>query len=93
MRDALLHNIRKKVGKYSQPPARQKLQQQFLAEFYLLVYYDEAVLYNTPYDAPGAGFQQIAAIVSAELRASAHPFDKFFISVPHEPVSVIEVWP
>jgi hypothetical protein len=92
MRDALLHNIRKKVGKYSQPPARQKLQQQFLAECYPLVYYDEAVLYNNCVRC-GFGFQQIAAIVLAELRASAHPFDKLSISVPHEPVSVIEVWP
>jgi hypothetical protein len=55
MRDALLDNIKRKIAKYAMQN-KSKLEQQLLAEFFLLAYYDEAVLHNTPYDAPGFGF-------------------------------------
>jgi hypothetical protein len=52
MRDALVDNIKRKIAKYTKPHNKARLQQQQLVEFYLLAYYDEAVLHNTPYDAP-----------------------------------------
>lgn len=93
MRDALVDNIKRKIAKYAKPHNKLKLEQQQLAEFYLLAYYDEAVLHNTPYDAPGFGFQQIAVIVAQELAANPHPFDKVFLYSPIEKPSAIQVWP
>jgi hypothetical protein len=93
MRDALLENIRRKIDKYAKPRNKLKLQQQQLAEFYLLAYYDEAVLHNTPYDAPGFGFREIAALVAQELAATRHPFDKVFLYSPIEKPPSIQVWP
>ena len=93
MRDALLNNIKRKIEKYSKPHNKLNLQQQHLAEFHLLAYYDEAVLHNTPYDAPGFGFREIAAIVAQELAANPHPFDKVFLYSPIEKPPAIQVWP
>jgi hypothetical protein len=93
MRDALLENIRAKIDKYFRPSNKLKLQQERLAEFYLLAYFDEALIHKTPYEAPGFGLQQIAAIVRSELIANLHPFDKVFLSVPHEAIPVIQIWP
>lgn len=93
MRDALLENIKRKITKYDKPHNKFKLQQQRLAEFYLLAYYDEAVLHNTPYDAPGFGFQDIAALVTRELAVNSHPFDKVFLYSPIEKAPVSQAWP
>jgi len=93
MRDALLKNIQKKIVKYAKPHNQLELQQQRLAEFYLLAFYDEAVLHNTPYDAPGFGFREIAVLVAPELAVNPHPFDKVFLYSPIEQVSTIQVWP
>jgi len=64
-----------------------------LSGFYLLAYYDEAVLHNTPYDAPGFGFREIAAILASELAANSHPFDKVFLYSPREQPTALQVWP
>jgi len=93
MRDALLENIKRKIDKYTKPHNKLKLQQQRLAEFYLLAYYDEAMLHNPPYKVPGFGFPEIAAIVAHELTAKPHPFDKVFLHSPIEKLPIIEVWP
>jgi hypothetical protein len=94
MRDALLDNVRRKVAKYAKPQNKAKLQQQKLDEFYLLAYYDEAVLYNTPYRVPGFGFREMGALVSMELGWNAHPFDKVFLYSPLETAAkVLQVWP
>jgi hypothetical protein len=59
-----------------------------------LAYYDEAVLHNTPYDVPGFGFKEIAEIVSRELVANPHPFNKVFLYSPLEKAApVIHIWP
>lgn len=93
MRDALLGNIKRKIEKYTKPHNKQKLEQQQLTEFYLLAYFDEAVLHNTPYDAPGFGFREIAAIVGGELASNPHPFDRVFLYSPLEKTPAIQVWP
>jgi hypothetical protein len=90
MRDALLENIRRKIDKYARPHNKLKLQQQQLAEFYLVAYYDEAVLHNTPYDAAEFGFREIAAIVGQELAAKPHPFDKVFLYSPIEKPATVD---
>lgn len=94
MRDALLENVRKKIMKYSQPQNQQKLKGQQLDEFHLLAYYDEAVLHNSPYHAPGVGFREIAGVVARELATTTHPFDKVFLFSPIEKSQkVLQVWP
>lgn len=94
MRDALLDNVCRKIAKYAKPHNKTKLGQQKLAEFYLLAYYDEAVLYNMPYDAPGFGFREIGALVTRELTRNAHPFDKVFLFSSIETAEkVLQVWP
>ena len=93
MRDALLGNIRKKIIKYGKPDNQLKLRQQRLNEFYLLAYYDEAVLHNTPYDVPGFGFREIGALVTHELSTNPHPFDEVFLYSPLEKPAAIQVWP
>ena len=93
MRDALLDNIKRKIDKYAKPHNKQKLEQQQLTEFCLLAYYDEAVLHNTPYDAPGFGFTEIAAIVGGKLASNPHPFDRVFLYSPLEKTPAIQVWP
>jgi hypothetical protein len=93
MRDALVDNIKRKIAKYTKPHNKARLQQQQLVEFYLLAYYDEAVLHNTPYDAPGFGFEEIVATLARELAANPHPFDKVFLYSPLETPSAIQPWP
>lgn len=93
MRDALLANIGKKITKYAKPDSKLKLQGQQLDEFYLLAYYDEGVLHNTPYGVPGFGFREISALVTRELASQAHPFDKVFLYSPLEKPSAVRVWP
>ncbi len=93
MRGALLDNIKRKIVKYAKLHNKFKLEQQQLAEFYLLAYYDEALLYNTSYHRPGSGFPEIAAIVAHELAAKHHPFEKVFLYSPIEVPSTVQVWP
>ena len=93
MRDALVDNIKRKIAKYAKLHNKLKLEQQQLSEFYLFAYYDEAVLHNTPYHAPGFGFREIAAIVARELTVNPHPFDKVFLYSPIEKPPNIQVWP
>ncbi|HKV05913.1 MAG TPA: hypothetical protein VJO53_12525 [Candidatus Acidoferrales bacterium] len=93
MRDALLNNIRRKVVKYAKRENELKLQQQQLNEFCLLAYYDEAVLHNTPYGAPGFGFSEIGAWLTRDLAVNPHPFDRVFLYSPLERPPYIQVWP
>jgi hypothetical protein len=94
MRDTLIDNILHKVAKYAKPHNKIKLEHQRLSEFYLLAYYDEALLHNTPYDAPGFGFREIGALVSGELSRKPHPFDKVFLYSPLEAAAkVLQLWP
>ncbi len=72
--DALLEIMDKKTSKY-----RNLHQEQNLDELYLLIYYDQALFYNTPFIAPNFGFQQIVEI--ANRRANINPgfFQKIFL--------------
>lgn len=92
MLNALLDNIKRKAIKYAKTNSNLKLQQQ-LDEFYLLAYYDEAVLHNTPYHVPGFGFKEVAAAVARQLAANPHPFNKVFLHSPIETPAVSQVWP
>ncbi len=93
MRDALLDNVKRKIAKYGKPENKLRLQQQELDEFHLLAYYDEGIIHNTPYSAPGFGFREIGALVTHELESSPHPFDRVFLHSQLEKPAAIQVWP
>jgi hypothetical protein len=93
MRDALVDNIRRKIDKYAKPDNKVKLEQQQLAEFDLLAYYDDAALHNTPYDVPGFGFREVSSFLAGKLVAHPHPFDKVFLYSPLENPPAIQSWP
>lgn len=86
--DALLKIMDKKISKY------QNLhQEQSLDELYLLIFYDQGVLYNTPFITHNSGFRQIVEI--ANQRANIHPgvFQKIFLFNSVYPnQEVAELW-
>jgi hypothetical protein len=51
-----------------------------LSELYLLAYYDHADIHNTPYTAPNFGWDEIAAIVKAEIAKNSRALLKVFLS-------------
>jgi hypothetical protein len=93
MRDALLDNIGRKIEKYAKPLNKLRLAEQSLEEFYLLAYYDDAVVHNTPYHGINFGFREIGAILSRSLGAKQHPFDKVFLFSRIEKPPVFQAWP
>jgi hypothetical protein len=76
-RAALEQALARKTGKYAT-----LRQDAGLDELYLLLYYDQAHFYNTPFDSPGFGFPEIASRL-ARLAASDHGvFDRIFLCIP-----------
>jgi hypothetical protein len=70
MVDALCEGIEEKVQKYSaKPPACR------MDEFHLLLYYDQAVVYNTPVH----GFPQAAQAARLRLQGRAIPFTEIHL--------------
>jgi hypothetical protein len=89
MVDSLIENIRKKTAKYSTLRGQHNLD-----ELYLVVYYSQALLYNTPYSTLGFGFRDVADAVSHELATNAGHFQKVFLFSPVETgEKVLKVWP
>ncbi len=66
-----------------------------LDELYLLCYYcDEALLHNTPIDAPGFDYQALACKVAmAVTNEDGGVFDKVFLFHPYETPKVVQVYP
>jgi len=75
--EALERTLSRKTAKYSTLHADQRL-----AELYLLLYYDQGFHYNTPFDAPGHGFAEIARHLT-NLAAQDHGvFQRIFLFIP-----------
>jgi hypothetical protein len=65
-----------------------------LDELYLVVYYNSAILYNTPYDTPGFGFRDVGEVASQQLSLNPGQFQKVFLFSPIEKNGkVLEIWP
>jgi|WetSurMetagenome_2_1015567.scaffolds.fasta_scaffold127523_2 hypothetical protein len=71
---ALSELLEKKIPKYV--GLRQK---ENLRELYLIAYFDQGLVYNTPYDTIGIGFSTIANICRKWLAANWGQFDKIFL--------------
>lgn len=69
--EALLELIRKKTAMYANLHRKQNL-----SELYLLVYYDRALIHNTPYIALNFGWDEIVAIAKAEIAKNPGAFQK-----------------
>jgi len=87
--DALVNVIKKKTTMYSGLHG-----QAGLNELYLVVYYDRALIYNTPYFAPGFDFVDITKLAAAEVSKNPGPFQKVFLfnTLPQDR-EVIQLWP
>lgn len=53
-----------------------------LAELHLLLYYDQGWAFNTPFDAPGFGFREIASHLKQVASADHGAFDRIFLFIP-----------
>ena|SRR6266568_1397368 len=53
-----------------------------LAELHLLLYYDQGWAFNTPFDAPGFGFPEIASHLRRVAAADHGPFNRIFLFIP-----------
>lgn len=79
--NALLELIRKKTGMYAELHKKQNL-----SELYLLVYYDRALIHNTPFVAPNFGWNAVATIAKDEIAKNPGAFQKIFLfnSLPQD---------
>ena len=55
------------------------------AEFVLIVHYDQALLYNSPVDAPDFGFKEAIAEARAFLGGDPGAFTRIFVLIALEP--------
>jgi hypothetical protein len=86
---ALIELLRKKTNKYANVHREHSL-----AELYLVVYYDQALIHNTPYFGVGFGLDEVAKIASEQVAENPGPFQKLFLfnsTVPGE--VVYQLWP
>jgi hypothetical protein len=72
--DALLELLIKKTKKYADLYATANLD-----KLYLVVYWNQGLIYNTPFFAPGFGFQEIARLAAESLAGRAGPFQKILL--------------
>jgi hypothetical protein len=79
--EALLRLLEKKANKYAGLHENHQL-----SELYLVAYYDQALIYNTPYFGPNFGLAQIAEIAAIESSKRPGPFQKIFLfnSIPQD---------
>jgi hypothetical protein len=87
--EALLDLLRKKGNKYAGIHTEQNL-----AELFLIVYYDQALIHNTPYFGIDFGMAEVVAIASVEVARNPGPFQKIFLfnSIIQD-IAVYRLWP
>ena len=75
--DALEISLQRKTAKYATLKANAGL-----AELHLVLYYDQAWAFNTPFDAPGFGFPEIVSHLKQVAVADHGAFDRIFLFIP-----------
>ena len=87
--DALIQRLRDKTAKYQNLKWDQKLN-----DLCLVVYYNRALLWNTPYDGINGGIDAAVAQARVLMRQDHGPFDKVFLFLAFEPgMRVFMLWP
>jgi hypothetical protein len=75
--EALDRTLSRKTAKYQTLHRDQNL-----AELYLLLYYDQGFHYNTPFEAPGHGFREIAQHLARIAERDHGVFQRIFLFIP-----------
>ncbi len=90
MMQAATDRIFAKIGAYED---RDLHSEQSLCELHLLCYYsDESLQYNTPIDAPGFTFSNLASRVAQLLATDHGAFDRIFLFNPYEKPTTFQVY-
>lgn len=90
MVQAAVARIQAKIAKYAHENLRAG---QSLAEFDLVCFYcDEALLHNTPIEAVGFGFPDLAGKVKQALGNAPAVFDRIFLFHPYEAIPTVQVY-
>lgn len=72
--EALLRLLDKKTRKYSHLRVTVGLD-----ELWLVAYWNQGLVYNTPFFAPGFGFQDVAGVAREAMAANPGPFQRVFL--------------
>jgi hypothetical protein len=89
MVEALQQRLSEKREKY-----RSSGELKSLAEFVLIVHYDQALLYNSPVDAPDFGFKDAVAEARIFLAGDPGAFTRIFVLIALEPCGrVFQLYP
>jgi hypothetical protein len=87
--DALSDLIIKKTNKYADLHKQEQLD-----ELYLIIYYNKALIYNTPFQIPGFGFREVADSIAPVLKDNHGVFQKVFLfNAIKQDQETILVWP
>jgi hypothetical protein len=86
--ESLMSIFRKKIAKYGGLRAGQRLDQ-----LYLLLFYNQAWSYNTPFEGEDYGFANVAQELRTAAASEHGEFDKIFLFDPVATSSVEQVWP
>lgn len=90
-RDALIEAVRGKTAKRNYQSLKNE---QKLDELYLLVYYNRALLWNSPYEGINGGIDVAAEQAKEQMTKDHGPFDKVFLFLAFKPgMKVLTLWP
>ena len=88
--NALLRIISDKVNKENYQNLKKDVK---LTEFYLIVYYHKALIYNSPFNGVEQTIHTIVESVRKKMDKNHGPFDKIFLFVAMEPGEVFTLYP
>lgn len=78
--DALLTILAKKVARYASKPSQIQMD-----AFYLLIHFNQGLLYNTPVETPFFKYEDAARVASEFISDDPGVFDKIFLLLAFEP--------
>lgn len=91
VRDALIKVARDKCAKYNY---RTLKKEQALDELYLVIYYNRASMWNSPYEGINGGIGVAVERAREQISLDHGPFDKVFLFLAFEPdMKVFTLWP
>lgn len=90
-RDALAEVLAKKTAKRNYQTLKKN---QTVDELYLLVYYNRALLWNTPYEGIDGSIEVVVEQAREQVSLNHGPFDKILLFLAFEPgMKVFTLWP
>jgi hypothetical protein len=90
-RDAFIKVIRGKIAKHNYLTLKKE---QTLDELYLMVYYNQALMWNSPYEGVNGGIDVVVEQAREQMNLDHGPFDKVFLFLAFEPgMKLFTLWP